>query len=78
MRRHLPARFWIETVAAIVGFALLLLTLVSHEWFEELTGYEPDGGNGGLEIALPLLLLAFAAASSVAARRVYRRTPLTA
>ena len=78
MRRHLPARFWIETVVAVLGFALLLLTLVSHEWFEELTGYEPDGGNGTLEIVLPLVLLAIAAASSVAARRVYRRTPLTA
>ena len=77
MRRHLPARFWIETVAAVVGFALLLLTLVSHEWIEELTGYEPDGGNGTLEVALPLVLLTIAAASSIAARRVYRRTPLT-
>lgn len=76
--RHLPARFWIETMAAMVGFALLLLTLVSHEWFEELTGYEPDGGNGALEIGLPLVLLAIAALSSIAARRVYRRTPLTA
>ena len=78
MRRHLPARFWIETMVAVVGFALLLLTLVSHEWFEELTGYEPDGGNGAFEIVLPLVLLAIAASSSIAARRVYRRTPLTA
>ena len=78
MRRHLPARFWIETVAAVAGFALLVLTLISHEWFEELTGYEPDGGNGTFEIALPLVLLAIAATSSIAARRVYRRTPLTA
>jgi hypothetical protein len=78
MRRHLPARFWFETMAAAVGFALLLLTLVSNEWFEELTGYEPDGGNGAFEIVLPLALLAIAASSSIAARRVYRRTPLTA
>ncbi len=77
MRRHLPARFWIEMVAAVVGFALLLLTLVSHEWFEELTGYEPDGGNGGFEIALPLVLLAIAATSSIAARRVYRLMQLS-
>ena len=77
MRRHLPARFWIETMAAMVGFALLLLTLVSHGWFELLTGYEPDGGNGAFEIVLPLVLLAIAASSSIAARRVYRRTPLT-
>jgi hypothetical protein len=65
-------------MAAMVGFALLLLTLVSHEWIEVLTGYEPDGGNGAFEIVLPLVLLAIAASSSIAARRVYRRTPLTA
>ncbi|MFM2071955.1 MAG: hypothetical protein RLZZ623_2218 [Actinomycetota bacterium] len=62
----------------MVGFVLLLLTLVSQEWVEELTGYEPDGGNGAFEIVLPLVLLAIAASSSIAARRAYRRTPLTA
>lgn len=78
MRRHLPALFWIETVAAIVGFALLVLTLVSREWVEELTGFEPDGGNGAFEVALPLVLFAIAAAASIAARREYRRAPLAA
>lgn len=78
MRRHLPARFWIEMIAAVVGSALFLLTLVSQEWIEELTGFSPDGGNGAFEVALPLVLLAIAASSSVAAIRVYRRTPLTA
>lgn len=65
-------------IAAVVGFALLLLTLVSQEWIEELTGFSPDGGNGAFEVVLPLVLLAIAASSSVAAIRVYRRTPLTA
>ena len=78
MRRHLPTRFWIEMVAAIAGVALLLLTLVSHRWLEDLLGFEPDGGNGVFEIALPLALLTIAALSSLAARRVYRRTPITA
>lgn len=78
MRRHLPAVFWAETVTAVVGFALLVLTLISDEWIEELTGFEPDGGSGALEIALPVVLLAIAAAASIAARRVYRRTSLTA
>jgi len=54
------------------------LTLVGHESFEELTGYEPDGANGTLESVPPLVLLAIAATSSIAARRVHRRTPLIA
>ena len=71
--RHLPRRFWIEAIMASLGLALLVLTLVSHTWFERLTGVEPDGGDGSLEFALPLALLAVSAVSAVAARRHYVR-----
>ena len=78
MRRNLPVRFWIEAVTASLGMVLLVLTLVSAEWFEALTGLEPDGGNGSLEWALPVVLLAIAASSAFLARRTYQRTPLRA
>jgi hypothetical protein len=78
MRRNLPVRFWIEAVTASLGIALLVLTLVSAEWFEALTGLEPDGGNGSLEWALPVVLLAISAASACFARRSYQRAPLRA
>jgi hypothetical protein len=78
MRRNLPVRFWIEAVTASLGVALFVLTLVSAEWFEALTGLEPDGGNGSLEWALPVVLLAIAASSAFLARRTYQRTPLRA
>src|SRR3954469_21345311 len=61
MRRNLPVRFWIEAITASLGAALLALTLVSAEWFEELTGLEPDGGNGSLEWALPGFFLGISA-----------------
>jgi len=76
MRRNLPVRFWIEAITASLGGALLVLTLVSAEWFEALTGLQPDGGNGSLEWALPVALLAISAASAFFARRTYQHAAL--
>jgi hypothetical protein len=78
MRRNLPARFWFEAITGVVGLALFILTLFSREWIEELTGWDPDGGNGSLEIALAVGLLAVSAVSMLAARRVYQRAAASA
>ena len=78
MRRNLPVRFWIEAITASLGAVLLALTLVSAEWFEGLTGLKSDGGNGSLEWALPVVLLAISASCAFVARRTYRRAPLAA
>jgi hypothetical protein len=78
MRRNLPARFWFEAVTGVIGLALFILTLFSREWIEELTGWDPDGGNGSLEIALAVGLLAISAVSMLAARRVYQRATASA
>jgi hypothetical protein len=69
----LPARFWFEAMTAAAGLALFVLTLFTREWFEVITGLDPDNGNGSLEILLAVGLLAISAASMFAARRVYRR-----
>jgi hypothetical protein len=73
MDRRLPTRFWFEAITAVIGLTLFVLTLFTREWFELLTGLDPDGGNGALEIALAFALLAISAASMLAARRDYRR-----
>jgi hypothetical protein len=78
MRRQLSARFWFETVAAVIGTVLFVMTLITREWFELLTGLDPDGGSGSLEIALAASLLAVSLGSAFAARRTYRRTPAPA
>ena len=39
----------IETGVAILAGALLVLTLITRERIELLTGWEPDGGSGALE-----------------------------
>lgn len=69
--RALPTHFWLEAVVAAVGFLLFVLTLITREWFEALTGLDPDGGNGALEFALAGGLLIVAAASAFLARRTY-------
>jgi hypothetical protein len=73
MRRHLPARFWIETVTAVIGTLLFALTLITREWFEALTGIDPDGGSGALEFALAFGLLIVSVVSVWAAQRSFRR-----
>ncbi|HEY7627611.1 MAG TPA: hypothetical protein VH761_11105 [Ilumatobacteraceae bacterium] len=74
----LPVRFWFEAVTAAVGLALFVLTLFTREWFEVLTGLDPDGGNGSLEVLLAVGLLAVSAISTFAAHRVYRRAIVAA
>jgi hypothetical protein len=73
MRRHLPARFWFETVTAVIGTLMFVLTLITREWFEALTGIDPDGGSGSLEFALAFGLLTVAVASAWAAQRTFRQ-----
>ena len=73
MSRNLPARFWFEAVTGVIGLALFVLTLVTREWIEVLTGWDPDGGNGAVEIALAFALLAISALSMFAASRDCRR-----
>ena len=78
MSRNLPARFWFEAITGAAGLALFVLTLFTREWFEELTGLDPDGGSGALELVLAFGLLAVSAASLLAARRAYLRAGASA
>ena len=73
MSRKLPARFWFEAITGAIGLVLFILTLVTREWVEALTGWDPDGGSGSLEVGLVFVLLAISALSMFAARRDYRR-----
>ena len=49
-------------VKAAVGIVLILIGvgfgLLSKEWIEETFGFEPDGGNGVLELALVVIPIA--------------------
>lgn len=59
-------------LAAVSAAGALLGVVVGPRWVEELTGFEPDGGNGSLEF---LVVLAPAVVAAVLARsgQVVRR-----
>jgi hypothetical protein len=79
MLRKARVRFWIEVILAVVTAALLLLTLISREWIEEVFGVEPDAGSGALEWAIVIALAVATVAFSLLARAEWKRgVPLKA
>ena len=62
MRRNPGKRFWTESVLAVTGLFLTVVTLVAPDWIEAVFGIDPDGGNGAVEW---MLVAAFAVAALV-------------
>jgi hypothetical protein len=73
MSETVRLRFWVEAAAAVMFAAALGLTLLWHDWIERLFGFEPDGGDGSFERVIVAALAVAAVASSVLARREWRR-----
>lgn len=72
MRRDIRGRFWIEAAIAVVGTALLVLTVFEPQWIERVFGIDPDAGSGALELAISLGLLLVAATSWLLAAKEWR------
>jgi hypothetical protein len=70
---HVRHRFWVETVVALLAGVLGLITFLVPDWLERLTGADPDGGDGSLELVLVLSLLLVTVVSAGLARREWRR-----
>jgi hypothetical protein len=67
------ARFWVEAGSAAVGAALMLLTMLSREWIEWLTGTDPDAGSGALAWAIVADCLGVSVVAGSLSRHEWRR-----
>ena len=76
MERRLRIRWWIEVTLAVIALGLFVVTLISAEWIEELTGWEPDGGSGELEWLIAAAFLAAAVVFAWLGRRTHRQLVL--
>jgi hypothetical protein len=66
-------RFNVETALAVVTAILAVVTLITREWIEALTGWDPDHGNGAVEWLIVAVLLVATVALGTLARSDYRR-----
>ncbi len=74
---RLRRRLHLESLLSASFLVLFVVTAVSAEWVEALTGLDPDGGSGVLEWGLTAVLGLCAAASGLLAARDARRLRAT-
>lgn len=70
--RRLGKAFWIESVLALGSAALLMVTLITRTWIEEIFKVDPDQGNGSLEWIIVGVALMVTVASITLARGEWR------
>jgi hypothetical protein len=78
MTGHQRRRFWVEVGVSAGTIVLAILTLISREWIEFLTGWDPDHGDGSLEWTIVVGMAVVALIAGVAARLEWERArPVT-
>ena len=65
-------RFWVEAGFAMARGLLAVLTLFWREWIE-VTGWDPDDGDGSAEWITVLVLAAVSVVSALVARIEWRQ-----
>lgn len=71
------ARFRTEISLATLFAMAAIATVIWPAWFETLTGWEPDGGSGELEVWLVAALAGLSVFAATLAGREYRPLSLS-
>ena len=67
-------RFWLQLGFSAAALVLMIVTLISREWVEFLTGWDPDRGSGVFEWLVVATLGLVAIGFGIAARAEWRRS----
>jgi hypothetical protein len=70
--KYLRTRFWIESGMGVLSATLALLTLIWPDWIERIFGYEPDAGNGSIEVSLTVAMAIATVVLALLARSEWR------
>jgi DMSO/TMAO reductase YedYZ heme-binding membrane subunit len=73
MLRSRGARFWLETVVALLSGILGVLSVFWRDWIERVTGWDPDRHTGSVEWAIIAALLIVSVAMALRARSEWQR-----
>jgi hypothetical protein len=76
MKRRVRAQFWIETIAGTLTGVLFVVTMLWHDWIEDLVGWDPDQHSGAVEWLIVGGLAVITVVLFVAARAEWRRASL--
>jgi hypothetical protein len=66
--------FGVQCLSALIALSLLVVTLVSPSWIEEVFGLDPDAGSGSFEWMVVGLTAVVAVAAGFAALSAVHRS----
>jgi hypothetical protein len=75
MRRKCRPRFWVETGLAALTGLMFIVTLITPDWIEAVSGWDPDRHDGSVEWMVAAGLLIVTLAMLAAAAQEWRRAP---
>jgi hypothetical protein len=73
VKQNLARHLYVEVALATGSAVCLTATVVWPQWIEDITGLEPDGGDGSTEWGWSLAFCAATLVCIVAARRTLKR-----
>ena len=77
MKRNFRIRFWVEAISASLAGLLALITLISSDWIEFVSGWDPDQHDGSAERLISAGACLVAAIIFALAVIEWRRTPVS-